>query len=379
MFFQLTCAIVDGDDNNRGEMVQFLAGQGMTPMASLPTIDQLGQFLSKQEKPQLAIVNLDPGATDQLRALAPLIKNFPDTTFFVMSQVMDPNLLMDAMHVGVKEFIPLPIVEHRFKAALDRVANNHGMSAKGKIITVVPTMGGVGSTTIACNIATSLAQKAKTVLVDLDLVQGGVAGAFDVHPRYTIADVMQSGEQIDRQLLDTALSIHTKSGLAILARPELPEDSQRVNQMGLNRLLGVLGRMFDYVVVDSVMSIDPVYAAALHAGSINMIVMQLNVPSAKNAERFVGTLRRMGVDTNKIKVVVNRYVKKGWDIEPEEVEKSLGLKLSWMVPNDYKNAIAAVNFGEPVVLRAPRSEMSQSLMELAGMISASSSNVSMAA
>jgi pilus assembly protein CpaE len=369
MFFQLTCTIVDQDESNRGEMSQFLAAQGMTPMASLGTLDQLNQFL-KSDKPQLAIVNLDPGAMDQLRVLAPLIRNYPDTTFFVMSQVMDPNLLMDAMHVGVKEFIPLPIVEHRFKAALDRVANSHGMSANGKIITVVPTMGGVGSTTIACNVATCLAQKAKTVLVDLDLVQGGVASAFDLHPKYTIADVMLSGEQIDRQLLDTALAVHPKSGLAVLARPELPEDSQRVNQMGLTRLLGVLGRMFDYVVVDSVMSIDPLYATALHSSTINMIVMQLNVPSAKNAERFVGTLRRMGVDTNKIKVVVNRYVKKGWDIDPEEVEKSLGLKLSWMVPNDYKNAIAAVNFGEPVVLRAPRSDMSVSLLELAGMINA---------
>ena len=82
--------------------------------------------------------------------------------------------------------------------------------------------------------------------------------------------------------------------------------------------------------------------------------MQLNVPSAKNAERFVGALRRMGVEASKIQIVVNRFVKKGWDIEPEEVERALGLKISWMIPNDFKNAIAAINFGEPVVLRAPQ-------------------------
>jgi MinD-like ATPase involved in chromosome partitioning or flagellar assembly len=58
-------------------------------------------------------------------------------------------------------------------------------------------------------------------------------------------------------------------------------------------------------------------------------------------------------------------VKKGCDIEPDEVERSLGLKISWMVPNDFKNAIAAINFGEPVVLRAPRSEISTSLTGLA--------------
>ena len=62
---------------------------------------------------------------------------------------------------------------------------------------------------------------------------------------------------------------------------------------------------------------------------------------------------------------MNRFVKKGWDIEPSEVERALGLKISWMVPNDFKNAIAAINFGEPVVLRAPKSEMSVSLKGLA--------------
>jgi len=96
--------------------------------------------------------------------------------------------------------------------------------------------------------------------------------------------------------------------------------------------------------------------------------MQLNVPSARNTERFLGTLRRMGIDQQKIKIVVNRYVKKGWDIAPEEVEKSLGLKISWMIPNDFKNAIGAINFGVPVVMRAPKAEMSLSLSGLAEVV-----------
>jgi len=176
---------------------------------------------------------------------------------------------------------------------------------------------------------------------------------------------MDSADKVDKQLLDNALTIHQNSGVAILARPDLPEDTQRVNPAGIARLLALLGRIFDYVVIDSVMSIDPTYTATIQASDINLLVMQLNVPSAKNAERFVGCLRRMGIEASKIRLVVNRFVKKGCDIEPEEVERALGLKIAWMVPNDFKNAIGAINFGEPVVLRAPRSEISQSLMALA--------------
>jgi pilus assembly protein CpaE len=133
--------------------------------------------------------------------------------------------------------------------------------------------------------------------------------------------------------------------------------------------------MFDYAVVDSMMSIDPVYSAAIASADVNVIVMQLNVPSAKNAERFVGALRRMGIESSKMKIIVNRYVKKGWDIDPEEVERALGLKISWMVPNDFKNAIESLHFGDPLVFRAPRAEISTSLAGLAQMLNAKASAV----
>jgi pilus assembly protein CpaE len=370
MFIQLTALIVDAADENRSELATFLGMHGITAQGAMANADQLAQYLARGDKPQMVICNLDPGAMDTLRAIAPLIRQYPEISFFTMSQVLDPNLIMEAMHSGVREFIPLPINEQKFKAALERLASQFGMQTKGKIINVVPAQGGVGSTSIACNVAASLAmQGQKAVIVDLDLVRGGVAGYFDQRPRYTIADIMSSTEAIDRQVLENAIVTHAKSGVSVLARPELPEDSQRVNQHGFTRLLSLLGRMYDWVVLDSMMSIDPVYSAAVTNATMNLIVMQLNVPCAKNCERYVGTMRRMGIESNKIKIVVNRFVKKGWDIEPDEVEKILGLKLSWMVPNDFKNAIAAVNFGEPVVLRSPKCEMSQSLGELATFIS----------
>lgn len=342
---------------------------GVNVAQQLDSIEPLDKFLSRGEVPQLVIVNLDPGAGDTLTAIEDLPNKYPNVAFFVMSQVLDPQLLMDAMSCGVREFIPLPIQESKFSAALERIAKVNNIGRKGKLIQVIPTIGGCGSTTIACNVATALADEGKSVLVDLDLVRGGCASAFDAEPRYNLADVMDNAQQVDPQILDRALWAHEPTGLNVLPRPDLPEDTQRINQPGTAKLLNLLGRMFDYVVVDSLMSIDPIYSTAIQMADLNVIVMQLNVPSARNAERFVGTLRRMGVESSKIRVVVNRYVKKGWDINPKEVERALGLEIAWMVPNDFKNAIGAINYGEPVVLRAPRCEMSQSLLQFAQSIS----------
>lgn len=369
MFVQLTCAIVDSDATNRQELAGFLARFGIPVVAQLGGVDGLSPLLSRPEAPQLVIVNLDPNAPAALKAVGHLPRQHPGTSFFLMSHTLDANLLMEAMHLGIKEFIPLPMSEEKFTAAIERVANAHGAGKKARIVHVVPTVGGCGSTTMACNVAASLAKMGKTVLVDLDLMRGGVASYFDARARYTIADVMETADRVDKTVLDNALAMHTKSGVAILARPDLPEDTQRVNAGGVQRLLGLLGRVFDYVVIDSLMSIDPIYASAIAAADVNLLTMQLNVPSAKNAERFVGAMRRLGVEANKIKIVVNRYVKKGNDIEAEEVERALGLKISWTVPNDFKNAIASINFGEPVVLRAPRAEMSTALVGLAQLLS----------
>ena len=369
MYVQLNCAIVDPDTNNRQELAGFLAQFGVNIVAQAATTDAIPPLLDRQDAPQLVIVNLDPNAGEALKKLDQMPRQFPAVSFFVMSQVMDATLLMEAMHLGVKEFIPLPIPEAKFAAAIERVASVHGMGKRGQIISFIPTIGGCGATTVACNVSAALAKLGKTVLIDLDLMRGGAANYFDIRPRYTIADVMETADKVDKQLLDNALTIHTKSGLSILARPDLPEDTLRVNQPGLHRLLGVLSRVFDYVVIDSMMSIAPLYHTVLTASDVNVIVMQLNVPSAKNSERFVGALRRTGVESSKVRIIANRYVKKGWDIEPDEVERALGLKVSWMVPNDFKNAIAAINFGEPVVLRAPKSEMSQSLVALAATLS----------
>ena len=367
MYVQLSCAIIDADANNRQELAGFLATFGVAVVAQAASTDGLAALLQRSDAPQLVVVNLDPNALENLKKMETLPRQFPAVSFFAMSSVMDANLLMEAMHHGVKEFIPLPIPPEKFTAAVERVAQVHGMGKRARVISFIPTIGGCGSTSMAVNVAAALSKTAKTVLLDLDLMRGGVANYFDIRPRYTIADVMESAEKVDKQFLDNALAVH-KCGVAVMARPDLPEDTLRVNQPGLHRLLGVLSRVYDYIVIDSMMSISPMYQTVLQASDMNVIVMQLNVPSCKNAERFVASLRRMGVESAKIKLLANRFVKKGWDIEPEEVERALGLSISWMVPNDFKNAIAAINFGEPVVLRAPKSEMSQSILGLAAML-----------
>ena len=120
MYVQLNCVIVDPDAGNRQELAGFLAAFGVNIVAQLPNSDSLSQLLNRSDAPQLVVVNLDPAAQDTLKRITQLPRQFPNVSFFVMSQILDPNLLMEAMHLGVKEFIPLPITESKFASAIER-------------------------------------------------------------------------------------------------------------------------------------------------------------------------------------------------------------------------------------------------------------------
>src|ERR1700722_15581152 len=106
MYVTLSCAIIDADPTNRQELVGFLSRFGVQCAAQLPTPESLQSLLSRSDAPQLVIVNLDPSANETLKKIAQLPRLFPGISFFAMSQILDPHLLMEAMHLGIKEFIP---------------------------------------------------------------------------------------------------------------------------------------------------------------------------------------------------------------------------------------------------------------------------------
>src|SRR4051794_10100817 len=214
MFVQLNAIVIDADAANRDEMSSFLIQHGVHIAGKLASADTLPKLLQRSDAPQLVVINLDPGAHEGLKRVGHLPRQFPSVSFFAMSQTMDAHLLMEAMHLGIKEFIPLPIMVDKFAAAIERVAGNNGMGRKAKVIQVIPTMGGCGSTTIACNVAAALTKSGKTAILDADLIRGGVASYFDLRPRYTIADVMDQTSSLDMQLLDNALARHAKSELS---------------------------------------------------------------------------------------------------------------------------------------------------------------------
>src|SRR6478736_894167 len=98
MYVQMNCVVVDQDANNRQELAAFLSRFGIPVTAQLGSVEGLPSLLARPDGPTLVIVNLDPNAHQSLKAVGGLPRQYPQASFFLMSQVLDANLLMEAMH-----------------------------------------------------------------------------------------------------------------------------------------------------------------------------------------------------------------------------------------------------------------------------------------
>src|SRR4051812_45372699 len=130
MYATLNAVIVDPDPANCTEMANFLGRFGVNLIGQFATVEPLIQLMSRPDAPQLVIVNLDPSTVETLHKIGQLPRAHPATSFFLMSQTLDPQLLMEAMRLGMREFIPLPINTEQLSAAIDRFAQTHGTGKK---------------------------------------------------------------------------------------------------------------------------------------------------------------------------------------------------------------------------------------------------------
>ena len=104
MLLQLNSVIVDSDPVYSQEMAEYLGTYGVGVVAQFPDADALPTVLGRANGPHLVIINLDPNASQNLRKVGHLPRQYPGVTFFLLSQTLDAQLLMEAMQMGTIAF-----------------------------------------------------------------------------------------------------------------------------------------------------------------------------------------------------------------------------------------------------------------------------------
>ncbi len=315
----------------------------------------------------LLIVHLDPFPEQILEVVKELIGRRADLPCFAVSESQDGSIILGALRAGFREFLTKPLNHDELEAALSKtMAQKPAKRQHGQLISVIGTVGGVGGTTLAVNTAVELAQQkaGRVVLVDMDFRFGQVATFLDLQPNFTVADLCDTPEQLDPRMIEKAVVKHS-TGVEVLARPHQFAQAEQISAAHASSVVSALQEFYDYVVIDGPMRYDSGGRIVLEMSDIVLLIMQLIVPSVRNADRVLQELGRQGFNLDRLKLVVNRVARDNGSLEVEQVEATLNQKMYACISDDWQAASAAINMGEPLCMAASRSKVRQDIEAMA--------------
>jgi len=290
----------------------------------------------------------------------------PNLEVFLTASRTDPQVLLEAFRLGVKEFLPQPLTRQEVEPALlrfeerfkSRVAGSEMES--GRVVAVIGARGGVGTSTVATNLAASIQQSKQhesVGLMDLDL-HGGDLGIFlDLHPSQGLKHLAHDISRLDETIVRSSLVKHV-SGLHLLASGYEGFEEIEPAPGSTMRVIGLLRSMHRHVFVDCGHVLEPAVKEALDCADQIIVVTTLSLPVIRRTKHLLAALGAAHYQPGKVTVVVNRYVNDQKDLLGQ-TEGMFGMRVGGLIPNDYETAREAIDHGKPLTMIASRTLIGQ--------------------
>jgi pilus assembly protein CpaE len=307
--------------------------------------------LAEQEPPDVFIIEGRCHGAAELDAIEFVTTHYPHIFIIMLCAERGPELLMDAMRVGVREVLPSPVPRDVLEAAVARIeakVGHRNTPRKAPVLAFIPSKGGSGATFLATNIGYQLAEEGnKVLLIDLNLQFGeAVLTLHDKKPESNIIQVAYNIARLDASFLSASV-VQITPNYAILAAPDDPAQSQEVKPEHLEAILNLAVTQYDFVLLDVDRSLDDLTIKALDCASQIFLVVQTLMPYIRNANRLMGVFRALGYPQKKVEVLVNRFWKND-EIGLDQLRASLGMNKVHTIPNGYKDVAKAINLGVPL-------------------------------
>ncbi len=279
----------------------------------------------------------------------------------------DVTLVRESMRVGAKEYLDINNLRHDLAVALATIETAHpGTSKRGQIVTVFSPIAGIGVSTIALNLAMSLAKmhspanagktpalenEGVVALVDVTPPPSDLSLLLDMDPKDTLADVLRHHDRLDRRLLAGAMTAHP-SGLHVLPQAGFTDDL-RVPEFNLSRaiirqMFVLLRTSYEFVVVDLGHNFSEAQIEAFRLSNIVLLPVVADVPGLRRVRWVLDAAKSLGISRDRFQIVLNRHGGKN-QVAKTKVEDALHTSILTTIADHGPLLTAARNEGVPAV------------------------------
>ena len=319
----------------------------------------------------LVIVAIDADPVAGVRLVQALTRECPRAVTVPASMTRDSSIILQVVRAGAREFLTLPIARDAFVATVGRLFEGRE-EAKPEaergphIIATAGAAGGVGCTSIAVNLAATLAKTSghETLLADFDLLLGTVDACLDIVTTRTLLDVTQNIARLDLTLLKRSVTQHS-SGLYVLPHPAAFEDAAKIDPETLRRVLSLFKSAYATIVIDTSKGLQATDFLAYESADVILVVTQLDLTCLRNTARLLDLFRQFDNLIDRVKLVVNRVGQTENEISLKKAEETLKLPIAWQLANAQKTFQNARMKGVTIEAEAPGSRSHQVFLDMA--------------
>ncbi|WP_170465539.1 AAA family ATPase [Ruegeria arenilitoris] len=347
-------------------------------------------FFGQPEAETLDFVALaiDGDDEDNLSLMGEIITQAKEKKIKVVliAEDVTPASLHQLLRKGADEFVPYPLPEGELKEAIDRmnkpepvaaaqvasVPAVQGESKEAALFVVHGLAGGVGSTTLAVNLAWELATASdkdapSVCIIDLDLQYGSVSTYLDLPRRETVFEMLSDTASMDDDVFSQALQTYGEK-LSVLTAPSDMVPLDLITPEDIEKVINTARRKFDYVIIDMPKTLVLWSETVLQAAHVYFAMIELDMRSAQNALRLKRALQAEELPFNKLRFALNRapkFTDLNGKSRVKRMGESLGISIDLQLPEGGKQVMQSGDHGLPLAKSATKNPLRREIAKLA--------------